>query len=112
MNMNIKIPLFLQRDKTRLVKTYVWNTRLDDKDTKFYIYLFETNKGNRSITVDTIYPGIKNIMYVIKQYDLYHEVIYPWLHGKYDPTIPSYERAGEIEMITEKNKIKPFRLVK
>lgn len=109
----MKIPLISHSEKLRLVKTSVWNTHLKNHDNegKFYIHLFESNKGSRSIEIETTYTGIGNPMYIIKQYELYHNTVYPWLKGKYDPTIPSYDRSAEIDQITEKNKIIPFKLV-
>src|ERR1700679_2740975 len=111
----IKLLLFLQKEKWRLVKTVVWETPIRGKEDivgKFYIYCIESNKGKRSINVATTFidiKDIKDIMFIIRQYEYYHEVIYPWVLGIYEPTIPSYYQSIEIDNSKKEGKIFPLK---
>lgn len=93
-----KIKEIFEEEKFALVKTFVWETsiRNTDRKGKVYIHCFESSKGKRKITCDTSFSNIEDVMFIVKQWSVYHEVVYPWLNYGVEPSIPRYnERTNE-----------------
>lgn len=72
-----------------LVKVFKneWQMRSNNSITGVaYIYLLESNEGNRKIDFKHNCKGKLNI----EIFDSYLETVYPWLNGKNDRDIPTY----------------------
>lgn len=65
----------------------------------FYYYLFEDKNGKRRMHAgSTLDPGATNLDMQSKLFDDYHEVIFPWLHGRYVKGVPSYNDVDSLDV--------------
>lgn len=98
----MKWPQWLSKEKWRLVKTITRGVKVRESEQsgEFYFHLFESNKGNRKLEVGHTFSfHSSQNMFIAKQLDVYHETVYRWLKGRYDPSIPSYHSAPEEDTI-------------
>jgi hypothetical protein len=86
-----------KRQDWRLVKTIsnpVIRKSTQEKG-EIYYYLFESNKGKRKIEYDGTlhYDDINHLIEdTAEKLTIYHNTIYPWLKGRMDPDIPTYNQ--------------------
>lgn len=66
---------------------YTW-TNKPNKKSKVYYYLLENGLGERRCDCDA---SDYDSRVQARQHTYYLEYIKPWLKGRYDPGIPSYE---------------------
>lgn len=96
----MKLPMFLTKEKWRIVKTIVEVVQILDGPSRqynFYLHLYESNKGNRKCVVNSTIPKerIRSSAYMPEQLDIYQNKIHRWVNGRYDPDILSYNQVPE-----------------
>lgn len=69
-----------------------------EEDVVFRVHLFETNKGHRRYEIFCTSSKC-NASSVLKKQDVYHEQIYPWLHGRYVEGIPHYTQVASEDLM-------------
>ncbi len=79
--------------KWKMVKTI----RVTQNYDPYFIHLFESETGKRRWEV-TAPSKMFNIKPTVVGLNLYHETIYPWLHGRYVKSIPLYSDIDSIEV--------------
>lgn len=66
-----------------------------EDDVRFRIHFFETNKGERRYELFCSSSRC-NAEGVLRKRPIYHDVVYPWLHGRYVSEVPKW---SDVEML-------------
>lgn len=88
----------------RLVKTHTvgivrGDTKKDREEGKFYYHLYESNKGERRVEYGVTWEmSPERIRAMAVRWDDYHEVVVPWLGGRYVPGIPSFNDIDALDV--------------
>lgn len=69
-----------------------------EDDVRFRVHLFESNKGKRRYEVFCTSSRCDAAGIVKKQAE-FHDVIYPWLHGRYVEGIPHYTQVAAEDLM-------------
>lgn len=60
-----------------------------ETDVMFRVHLFETNKGKRRYEIFCTSTNC-NAEGIVKRQPEFHDIVYPWLHGRYVEGVPHY----------------------
>lgn len=69
---------------------------------KFYYHLSESSFGNRKCTYGATFAMTDMQLEMSgKKFDDYHEVVYPWLSGRYIKDIPRFDDVPQIDVMAK-----------
>ncbi len=84
-----------------LVKSLMLNINKAEADGKFYYHLFEAQTGARKVTFTCTFVLSHDALKAVgEKFDDYHNVVYPWLHGRVNLDIPTYSQAKQDDLAT------------
>jgi hypothetical protein len=91
---------FRKKEEWRLVHTVdvpvafvkVKRTEADIKgEGNIFFHLHESDRGARKCFIGCTIQSASDIKKNAESLEVYHKVVYPWIHGSYDPNIPSFK---------------------
>ena len=88
---------WFKKEDWRLVKVYTEAVKFGTAEGEVNIYLYESDMKNRKIEYCSSFPDASSNTverYVKHTCGTYRKIIYPWLAGRYDPEISSYDNAS------------------
>lgn len=71
---------------------------------KFYFHFSESNKGSRRVEYGCTHQEVTGdrLEQIARQIEAYHDIVTPWLSGRYVPEIPSY---GDVVLMDVQKKL-------
>jgi hypothetical protein len=63
-----------------------------------YFHLMESNFGNRKYSVGASTSGLNRLEDDVKHLRVFHDTVFPWLHGRYVTGIPSYNDVDALDV--------------
>jgi len=69
-----------------------------ENDVMFRIHLFESNKGKRRYEVFCTSSRC-DAQGIVKRQTEFHDIVYPWLHGRYVEGIPHYTQVAAEDLM-------------
>ena len=94
---------WLRKDREKLVHTMKLPiVRSISKEKGFLVvHFYETQSGGKRLSLSSINFTIqeKTARELLETFEEYHDIIVPWMAGRYTPDIPTYEDIDQIDLM-------------